>query len=296
MITTSMVRMQERLNQLWGPRKHLPGVETYLLPSDRCEHERLYFEHYALKVALGRSFFAPLTRPQSILDVGCGAGVWAADLCHAFPQARVVGFDLAVVPLLNQPANYQFVRGSLLGPLPFADDSFEYVHQRLMCAAIPTCFWKAVLTELVRVTAPGGYIELFEIAPGLGTTAGPATARMVEWSVVAERRSGIDPRFTPNLPAVLDQAGAHVFFQQIFWLPLGSSYGQQGRLMEQDASAFFASLAPLVQERLSLSQEEYQHAWNLMREEWAQRSSRCPFIVVLARKPPRAGPSMIVSH
>src|SRR5579885_359222 len=105
MNTASLARMQERLNHLWGPRQRLPGNAIYLLPSDRCEWERLHFEHYALKVAFGRSFFAPLLQPRSILDVGCGPGFWAMEMCRTFPQAQVVGIDIAAPSPLNPPDN-----------------------------------------------------------------------------------------------------------------------------------------------------------------------------------------------
>jgi len=47
--------------------------------------------------------------------------------------------------------------------LPFADNHFDFVKQRLVTAAFTTADWKRVMAELVRVTKPGGYIELLEI-------------------------------------------------------------------------------------------------------------------------------------
>ena len=292
MNTSSLVRMQERFNQLWGPRTRLPSEIFYLLPSDWCEQERLHFEHYALKVALGRLFFAPIVQPQSILDVGCGPSCWAYDICRLFPHARVIGFDIKVPPLLHPPSNYRFVQGSLLQPLPFADNSFEYVHQRLMWSSIPARHWRSVLAELVRVTVPGGYIELGEIAAWL-ENMGPGTAQLSNWIIETEQRCGIEQHLMLDLPGLLDLVGAKTFFQHVFWLPVGKAYGHRGRLMEQSANAFFASFASIAQEHLALSRDEYQSVWNLMREEWAQRCIQLPFVITLAQKPARG---LYVSH
>lgn len=283
MNTSSLARMQERLNQLWGPRQRLPGDEIYLLPSDRCEWERLHFEHYALKVAFGRAFFAPLLQPKSILDVGCGPGFWAVEMCHTFPHAQVVGFDIEAPLPLNSPRNYYRVQGSLLQPLPFADGSFEYVHQRLMWAAIPARFWRSVVAELVRVTAPGGYIELVEVVPGIASM-GPASAQMANWGMETERRRKINLYLMLDLANLLELAGAKIGFQRVIWSPVGARHGQIGRLMEQCVSSFFVSLAPTAHELLSLPLEQYQRGWQFMREEWQQRHVYCPFAVTLAQK------------
>lgn len=47
--------------------------------------------------------------------------------------------------------------------LPFEDNQFDFVMQRLVTASFTVSDWKNVLAELVRVTKPGGYIQLLEI-------------------------------------------------------------------------------------------------------------------------------------
>lgn len=285
MNTSSIVQKQERLNELWRPcEQRTSRDQLYPLPSERGEYERSYFEHHVLKVAFGRTFFAPLQQPVSILDMGCGRGAWAFEICHTFPHARVVGFDMHATQCPNPPTNYRFIQGSLLQPLPFADQSFDYVHQRLMWATIPAQRWRSVLKELVRVTLPGGYIELVEVAPGL-ETMGPATSQLLGWVHDAEQRSGIDINLMLHLPTLLDLVGAVTFYQRVVWLPLGSSHGHGGRLMEQNVGTLFASLATPVQEQLSLVPGSYRQGWEWMMDEWRRRSTFCPFVITLAQKP-----------
>ncbi|CAO3578873.1 unnamed protein product [Absidia cylindrospora] len=55
--------------------------------------------------------------------------------------------------------------------LPFGDNSFELVMQRLSTPAYSISQWSDVIGELIRVTRPGGYIQFIEIdynAQGLG--------------------------------------------------------------------------------------------------------------------------------
>src|SRR5260221_228083 len=118
----------------------------------------------------------PQARAALILDSGSGSGQWGFDTCDDFPEARVVGVDL-VPSKPGRPARYRFVKGNLLGGLPFADDQFDFVHQRLLVAGIPLTAWPAVVSELARVTRPGGWVELVE-GPWEFEGAGPATRRV----------------------------------------------------------------------------------------------------------------------
>src|SRR5262245_31486465 len=104
---------------------------AYMLPRHPSEVDRLDVQHYALRAALRGNHLAPIQRPGLILDVGSGTGQWAYDLCAKFPGALAVGLDLVPSKLEGQPANYRFVKANILRGLPFADDRFDFIHQRL---------------------------------------------------------------------------------------------------------------------------------------------------------------------
>lgn len=60
--------------------------------------------------------------------------------------------------------NLDFYKISIVsGRLPFPDNHFDFVKQRLVTASFTLADWKRVMEELVRVTKPGGYIQLLEI-------------------------------------------------------------------------------------------------------------------------------------
>jgi ubiquinone/menaquinone biosynthesis C-methylase UbiE len=66
----------------------------YLLPRHASEVDRLDVQHYALRETLGVNHLAPIEPPRRALDVGCGTGQWAFELCKRHPGALVVGLDL----------------------------------------------------------------------------------------------------------------------------------------------------------------------------------------------------------
>ena len=91
--------------------------------------------------------------------------------CHTDIQSyhdNVDGYTMDpknhVIPHRKLLANLDFFGVNVIDVgLPFPDDSFDFVMQRLVTASFTTSDWKRVVQELVRVTKPGGYIQLLEI-------------------------------------------------------------------------------------------------------------------------------------
>ncbi|RUS31999.1 hypothetical protein BC938DRAFT_476535 [Jimgerdemannia flammicorona] len=71
------------------------------------------------------------------------------------------GTDIAdIFPQDDVPSNCSFESANTLEGLPFADNTFDYVFQRFMVTAFTPAQWDRAIAELVRVTKPGGYVEL----------------------------------------------------------------------------------------------------------------------------------------
>lgn len=61
-------------------------------------------------------------------------------------------------------ANLDFYQMNVLdAKLPFQDNQFDFVKQQLVTTSFTVADWKRVMEELVRVTKPGGFIQLVEI-------------------------------------------------------------------------------------------------------------------------------------
>lgn len=228
----------------------------YLFPRHPREIDRLDVQHYALKRVLRANYLAPVGSPRRILDVGSGTGQWGFEACRAFPGALVVGFDL-VACKPDQPPGYRCVRANLLEGLPFAGASFDFVHQRHLLAGIPVRAWPAVVAELVRVTRPGGWVELIEGKMWLERT-GPATDRLSELgrSIAAGLHLDIADEVFSSLDGYLRRAGLTRVARREVSLPLGEWGGRVGSLNASSMRAAFASLCDVLQARSLLSAEE----------------------------------------
>lgn len=64
----------------------------------------------------------------------------------------------------NLLPNLEFFQLNVIdAKLPFPDNTFDFVKQHLATASFTVANWKRVISELYRVTKPGGYIQLLEI-------------------------------------------------------------------------------------------------------------------------------------
>jgi SAM-dependent methyltransferase len=260
--------------------------DAYVLPRHPGELNRLDVQHYALRGALGRNYIAPVERPVRILDVGSGSGQWAYNLCEEFKEAFVVGLDLEL-SLSPWPDRYGFVRSNLLQGLPFADDRFDFTHQRLLFSGIPLQSWPPAVKELVRVTRPGGWVELAEGAPWIDQ-AGPSAERLCELLRQLARMLGLDSTgfVFRSLQRYLEEAGAKEIQVQSLAVPIGTWGGDPGSLMASSYRAMFTRLSPVFTAKLGVPAEECSDLVAAMNDEWNRRRSSYPMVLAIGRVPP----------
>ncbi|HEU0026532.1 MAG TPA: class I SAM-dependent methyltransferase [Ktedonobacterales bacterium] len=217
-------------------RRYVADV-PYLLPKDLGETNRLDFQHYMLRYALKGNYAAPLEDPRDILDVGSGTGRWGMDMAQQFSAARIVGMDVTPPPVeanatpLPSPANYSFVQGNVLERVPFPDDSFDFIHQRFLTLAVPTARWPGVVAELLRVTRPGGWVELVETAPPMGA---PAMDQLARWGIELTQRRGIDISLMARIGDLLRDGGATQVTARTVSIPVGKPNGRIGAMAAVD--------------------------------------------------------------
>jgi ubiquinone/menaquinone biosynthesis C-methylase UbiE len=189
---------------------------VYSLGSSSGESERLQRQADELasdsEALLDR---VKLRRGDSAIDLGCGPrGV--IELLHprVSPGGRVVGVDgdpahvamarelvatraLSDVQILEGDARHTGLRA----------DSFDLVHTRTLLITVPEP--AEVLTEMVRLARPGGWVASLE--PDCEHTLyyphHPALARLHELFMVAFSRNGADPLIGRRLGELYRQAG-----------------------------------------------------------------------------------------
>src|SRR5579884_910633 len=266
-------------------RSREPEYSSYFFPRHPGEVDRLDLQHFALREALGANFLAPVEGPSRVLDVGTGTGQWGFEVGHQFPGALVVGFDL-VRGKPGAPPRYRHVRGNLLQGLPFRDGVFDFVHQRFLTAGIPVDAWPEVVRELVRVTRPGGWVELVESTAEL-RQVGPATQRLFALFLRLAAPLGLDAEGVVfrSLDGYLCQAGLEEITRREMELPVGEWGGRVGSFLATDFRAAGARICEVLRARSGALAEEAEALLRRSLEEWEHHRAVWPVAVVYGRKP-----------
>lgn len=266
-------------------RKRARGV-PYNLPRDLEEMNRLDFQHYLFRLALRGNFAAPMTSPKAILDVGTGTGRWAREMAGLFPGARVLGLDLNPPPADTSsapeaiPSNYGFVTGNVLEGLAFPDQAFDYVHMRLLVSAIPHDRWPFVVSELARVTMPGGWVESVE--PTLPTAGGPVAEQLMEWIRAISLRRGVEISDATRVGERLRGAGlAHVQTHTVE-IPCGAWGGRVGKMMMTDYFAGVRAVRGVIVAQGITTEQEFDQTLDQALRDIDSRRYRCYMPVHLA--------------
>jgi ubiquinone/menaquinone biosynthesis C-methylase UbiE len=275
-----------------GERRHLANA-PYVLPSDEREISRLDFQHYMLRYALRGNYASPIQHPTSILDVGSGTGRWAMEIAQLFPYANVIGTDL-VEPktesvnaslgngLERRPENHAFVQANVMEGLPFADNSFDYVHMRLLLFAIPHTSWPAVTRELLRVTRPGGWVESVETGPQ--QDGGRAMDKIVAWITEASMRRGVDPLLGPRVAQFFADAGLRNMVTRELRLPVGAYGGRLGTMAAADVFGVISGVKPMVVAQGITDAASYDAAMAQAREDLDRVRCTLPFYIAFGQK------------
>ena len=255
----------------------------YMLPKDGQEINRLDMQHYILQKSFQANFLAPIQHPARVLDVGSGTGRWMAEIAQHLPQTSVYGFDLDQ-PTFPFPKNCSFTQGNLLDGLPFANASFDFVHQRLLILGLPLDRWPSAIEEMLRVTRPGGWIELVECDLHF-YPQGPYTQVFVNWLDTASQQRGIDIGIGTKTTSFLHKAGLLHVTEYKRSIPLGNWGGRIGTMLLADFSlAARQTLKPLLVKSLSLNPQEYDFTVERWIEECESYHASCDFYLVDAQK------------
>lgn len=118
--------------------------------------------------------------PVTVLDLGCGTGVGAAELKKTFPKAQVIGVDLSM-GMLSEAGRQSRLRRPLkrvnadMGSLPFSRHSADLVFSNLAVPWLndPGPFFE----EIRRVLKPGGMFLFSMFGPGSLSQLSEASAR-----------------------------------------------------------------------------------------------------------------------
>ena len=135
--------------------------------SSAAEHSRLVDQHNSLVALVNNCIVhAPVSSPNTILDIGCGTGIVTRYLSTLFPTAgNVYGIDLCKVP--SQPSDHEssnlsFLRGDfrkLAGVDPCLQfGSADFVFSRLLLCGMTD--WQGYVRDVLKMLKPGSWAEI----------------------------------------------------------------------------------------------------------------------------------------
>lgn len=101
-----------------------------------------------------RNFVAPvaeqLEKGITVLDSGCGPASWTLDMAQEFPNSKFHGIDISnIFPNEKKPDNCEFVIANISEKIPYPDNYFDYVHQRLLFLGLTSEMWESVNISLI---------------------------------------------------------------------------------------------------------------------------------------------------
>ncbi len=226
----------------------------YPLREDIPEAQRLDTQHAMLYALAGGSLlFAPLRQPPtSILDVGCGNERWPIEAAIQWPGATVVGCDLREEPGIPRhlPPNYRYLKANVVNGIPLNDGSFEYSHMRALWSALTPAQWPLALRELVRLTKPGGTIEIIEGGLPVDFDLAPSLQLYCTWVRMLLSQRGVDADYprTKLLFQAFALSPTHLtnLYFGIQPIPYGARYGALAGANEQNLLAATSNLREMI--------------------------------------------------
>lgn len=96
-----------------------------------------------------RNFHAPieddLCKGIKVLDAGCGPGTWTLEMAETYRESSFVGVDSsAVFPEKIRPPNVEFAVANLAKNIPFPDNYFDFIFERLLILGFKSEDWDNV--------------------------------------------------------------------------------------------------------------------------------------------------------
>lgn len=184
-----------------------PGTDRSFLREDQYRDERNLEARRAIYayVVDGGDFITPaieaLGDAASVLDVGCGPGLWHQLLAGARPGCRWLGLDLSAGMVQAAAAQGRTPVGVADAvALPFVDEAVDAALSVHMLYHVPPDEQPAALAELARVVRPGGAVVV-------STNAADHLSELDQLLVDAGQDTGLDlPRLGFRLTFLLDDA------------------------------------------------------------------------------------------
>ncbi|RUS22083.1 S-adenosyl-L-methionine-dependent methyltransferase [Endogone sp. FLAS-F59071] len=292
------------------------GNRSSKYPLDRMPNElkRLEEQHNIIRLLFNGNYNAPLEealrRGIRVLDAGCGSGIWTLEMSKHYPASQFIGTDFRrhILPNSPLPPNCLFLDADTVKGLPFSDNTFDFVFQRLMWPSFSRLQWNIALKELVRVTKPGGIIELVELEAKIERAGLTKKDWLSQLSHITDatlsfqhlvdakfKVRGIDMSVTHRLPRL---AARHL--ENVYKNCVACPLGWNGQVGDQAIDAYMNFMAALVDQlapEMGLSKEEYKQLLDRKASDYGENRAWMTMLYVYgAKRMKNAKQKSLVTH
>ncbi|GBC09794.1 hypothetical protein RclHR1_09110001 [Rhizophagus clarus] len=277
-------RSVPEINQIELDQERREKLIDFYLSTDTRSIDRLHIYHFIRGYLFQSSFSSPIEDKLvgggcKVLDIGCGSGTWLLDLSSKYKNSNFFGIDInPIFPQRIKPNNLEFIEADVTHGLSFHDDEFDFTHVENMSLIFTPDQWDLVLSELVRVTKPGGYIEIGGRRNGY-VGDGPIFRKISDtlWASCSKRN--VDTNLIYNLDSRLklqpNIGKVHRIEKDLIVGPNGDKIG----LIFQDlVYSYFVSEMVIknISEEIGISEEEFEVMIEKdLIEEFKQTSPKC---------------------
>ncbi|KAI8815278.1 S-adenosyl-L-methionine-dependent methyltransferase [Cladochytrium replicatum] len=232
-----------------------------------------------------------LIKGAQVLDVGCGSGIWLAEMHRDYPNGSYFGVDLFIGDFTREfqavagNDKLLLLEGDVLKRLPLDDGVFDYVHQQQMVPGIPHGKWPGIIRELGRVVKPGRYIDLLEFDP-LPLFNGTPDRLCNEWTefLLQTAWTTIDLRAAHKISQYVEESGLFEEIRVVHrTVPIGWD-GLVGDRWKLNYRWSFEARSEIMQNLLNLSKDEWDEFAEKLLESWTQARAFINMFRITARR------------
>jgi ubiquinone/menaquinone biosynthesis C-methylase UbiE len=244
---------------------------TYAALDNERELTRLMI-HDRLTTATMGGVLSEQTDPtvfRHLLDVACGPGGWVIEVAQTYPTMSLVGIDISqhMIEYARAQAQASQVKDRVefrvmdaLLTLEFRRASFDLTNMRLGFSFLRTWDWPKMLSELLRVTCPGGVVRVTESESFIWSNS-PALTRLFEMFQCALYRAGHlfkeeSTGVINHLPRLLEQYGCEQVQTKVHVGEYRAGTGE-GEAFYEDWMHGFQTVRPFIQ-KWGCSSEDYE--------------------------------------
>ncbi|CAG8629626.1 6727_t:CDS:2 [Rhizophagus irregularis] len=180
-----------------------------------------------------------------------------------------------------KPNNVEFIKASISNGLSFGDNEFDFTHIELLRLFYTVDQWDFILTELIRVTKPGGYIEV----------SGRRRENVVRAPIffyASGSRRNLDTNLIYNLKSKFElQSNLGNVHRTEENFVIGPNGGKIGMIAQDLALGYFKAepLVKTLSEEMGVSKEEYKNMIEKdLLEEFKQSCSESIYVRIWTQK------------